>query len=179
MGLDIIFQKKNKSYDAEKADKLEKQIAKLDKKYKTAKTEATKQKILDKLSPLYKEEENNKKYLEVLYFRKVNFLLPFFNYEDNCSVISITKEQVEELVKRCNYVLDIYNDLTNNDKELDCFELYNKVRDILPTQAGFFFGTTDYNEWYIKAIEYVKDEFEKLLNDFDFENEELFMTCWW
>lgn len=179
MGLDIYFEKKNKSYDAEKAVKLEKQIANLDKKYNAAKTEEQKKKIMDKLSPLFDEQKNNIEYIEVLYFRKVNFLLPFFNYEDNCSVIQITKEQVEELIKRCNQVLDFYIELTMDDKELDEFELYNNVKDILPTQAGFFFGNTDYNEYYIESVKYVKNDFEDLLNSFDFENEELVMSCWW
>lgn len=100
---------------------------------------------------------------EELYFRKVNFLLPHFGYEENCSNLEISKCQVEDLVENCNKVLA--------DHSL--------ADELLPSKAGFFFGSTDYDEWYFNDVESVRDSFEKLLNEFDFDNNTLEMHCWW
>lgn len=50
----------------------------------------------------YKKKEEFK---ELLFFRKVNFLLPFFDYTENCEDIEINKQQVEDLVDTCKQVL--------------------------------------------------------------------------
>lgn len=99
---------------------------------------------------------------EVGYFRKVNFLIPFFEsqlgYEiRNLSKVKIYKEDAEELLRRCNAVLSDHS----------------KAEELLPTQEGFFFGSTDYDEYYFEDVEsvgdYVKDtllpEFDKLGSD--------------
>lgn len=196
---------------------------------------------------------------EVAYFRKVNFLLPFFDYEENCSDIKISKCQVEDLVERCNLILEMNKtfslerviealnntgevDTTNliTDMELEfqkhigrmvcdgrqvydygktksefekimseiekdffgfvekntdiCLDDYrgkayfteldeftkqNLLGNILPTTSGFFFGSTEYDEWYFKDVEYVRDKFSGLLETMDWDNESLYMHCWW
>lgn len=108
-------------------------------------------------------------YSEVAYFRKVNFLLPYFNYEENCSEVVIDKCEVEELVNDCKRVLAA--------KDTDEAE---KVADeLLPTEEGCFFGSTDYDEWYFKDVQEVMDKFTEILNNFDFDENELIMDCWW
>lgn len=95
-------------------------------------------------------------------FRKVNFLIPFFEeqlgYEiKNLHKVRIYKEDAEELLRRCSAVL--YD--------------HSKAEELLPTQKGFFFGNTDYNDHYFEDVEsvrdYVKDtllpEFDKLDSD--------------
>ena len=196
---------------------------------------------------------------EVAYFRKVNFLLPFFNYEENCSDLEISKCQVEDLVARCNLILELnkkfdadkaikeldniggvnttdlledmelefqkhigrqvcrnrnvyaygsteseYNKImseiekdffgfveNNTDSclddyrgksyyiELDEFTKQNLLGNILPTTSGFFFGSTEYDEWYFKDVEDVRNKFSKLLDEIDWSNETLYMHCWW
>lgn len=93
---------------------------------------------------------------EIGYFRKVNFLVYFFeslDYEiDNCVPITITKEDVEELLGRCEEVL-------NN---------HEKAEELLPTTDGFFFGNTSYGEDYFLDVKYVKDYVEnELLPQFE------------
>ena len=99
---------------------------------------------------------------EIGYFRKVNFLIPFFESQLGCEIenlrkIKIDKEDAEELLRRCSAVLDDHS----------------RAKELLPTQEGFFFGSTDYDDYYFEDVEsvrdYVKDtllpEFDKL--DFD------------
>ena len=115
---------------------------------------------------------------EVAYFRKVNFLLPFFNYQQNSSDIIIEKCLVENLVNLCNDVLKLYH--KHKVGELDKFELIKFVSEKLPTTSGFFFGPTEYNELnYFKNVESVRDKFSNILDTFDWENEIFFMRCYW
>lgn len=110
---------------------------------------------------------------EVAYFRKVNFLLPFFGYEENCSDIEISKEQVENLINTCEHIL------SSKKSGLDEDTLTELVQNTLPTEGGFFFGSTEYDEWYFKDVEYVLKQFTNVLNETDWENETLYMHCWW
>lgn len=93
---------------------------------------------------------------ELAYFRKVNFLIPFFeNYFntklENLKDLEITRESIEELKNRCEQVL--------NDHTL--------AKDLLPTQPGFFFGSTNYDEYYYKNVENVLEICKTLLPEFD------------
>lgn len=82
---------------------------------------------------------------ELKYFRKVNFLVQFFEdrgYDvENCVPLKITKEDTYNLKECCEQVL--------GDHSLA--ETY------LPTCAGFFFGSTDYNEEYFNDVDEVLD----------------------
>ena len=55
---------------------------------------------------------------------------------DDCKEYYVTIEQLKELMVECNKVI----------KEP------TKGGEILPTQTGFFFGGTDYDEWYIDDL---------------------------
>ena len=108
-------------------------------------------------------------YSDVAYFRKVNFLLPYFNYEENCSEIVIDKCEVEELIEDCERVL----------AAKDADEAESVADELLPTEAGFFFGNTDYDERYFNDVREVADKFTEILDTFDFDENELVMSCWW
>lgn len=83
---------------------------------------------------------------ELGYFRKVNFLVQFFEdrgYEiENCVPITITKEDAYDLKECCEQVLGRSHIL---------------ARTYLPTCAGFFFGSTDYDEYYFESVDRVLD----------------------
>lgn len=111
----------------------------------------------------------NALYSDVAYFRKVNFLLPYFNYEENCSEIVIDKYDVEELIEDCERVLAA--------KDTD--EAESVADELLPTEEGFFFGNTDYDECYFNDVREVADKFTEILDTFDFDENELVMSCWW
>lgn len=114
---------------------------------------------------------------EIAYFRKVNFLLPFFNYQQNWSDVIIEKCLVENLVNLCNDILKLYH--KHKVGEFDKFELIKFVSEHLPTTSGFFFGSTEYDEYYFKNVESVRDKFSNILDTFDWENEIFFMRCSW
>ena len=91
---------------------------------------------------------------EVGYFRKVNLLFAFC--ENQGILIDqyfayITKDIALDLIDRCKRVLA--------DHSL--------AEELLPTQSGFFFGSTEYSEWYFHDVEDVLKTFEKCLPIFD------------
>ncbi len=93
---------------------------------------------------------------EIGYFRKVNFLVAYFENRgykvDNCKEVTIDISDVTELLNRCNEVLK------NN----------SKTSELLPTQSGFFFGNTNYNEYYFEDVKCVKEYIENtLLKEFN------------
>ena len=90
---------------------------------------------------------------EAIYWRKANAIHKWFvdNVQDgvdDCGNYHVGIEQLQELAETCRKVL--------NDKSL--------ASELLPAQSGFFFGGTDYDEWYFKDLEYTATEIEKLLS---------------
>jgi hypothetical protein len=89
---------------------------------------------------------------EAMYWRKSNAIHQWFvnniqDGNDDCGDYYVEKSQLEELLK---IVSDVLND-------------HNKASDLLPTQSGFFFGDTNYDEYYFKDLENTKNELTKLL----------------
>ena len=99
--------------------------------------------------------------VKVAQWRKQNAIHQWFvsncqNGEDDCRSTHVGREQLEELRNLCREVLA---DPTLADE-------------LLPTSNGFFFGSTDYSEWYIEGLTYTADTIDKLFtmpNDWDFE----------
>jgi hypothetical protein len=84
------------------------------------------------------------------YWRKANAIHRWFvekcqNGMDECQESDpISPEQLAKLVADCRGVLD-------NESRAD---------DLLPTQSGFFFGGTSYDEWYKQDLEYTATRIE-------------------
>ena len=106
-------------------------------------------------------EEQVKKWVEGhyepydAYFRKVNFLFKY--YEDRGKMYEqwyafTDADDIDDLIDRCEQVL--------KDHSL--------AHSLLPTQSGFFFGGTDYDEWYFSDVQDCLNqmrEYRKLLTD--------------
>lgn len=95
---------------------------------------------------------------EVGYWRKANAIHKWFvdNVQkrvDDCREYYVSLEKLKELLDICEKV----------DKHHD------KASELLPTQDGFFFGDTEYDEWYFKDIENTI----KMLKDIIKEEEEM------
>ena len=80
--------------------------------------------------------------IEAGYWRKANAIHDWFvknvqGGEDECRPHYVSREQLEELKALCQEVLA-------NRK---------RAAELLPTAQGFFFGNTDYDEWYFQDIE--------------------------
>lgn len=85
---------------------------------------------------------------EHMYWRKANAIHKFFidtcaGGIDECQPIQVSIDDLADLVWRCESILisGPNADGTSIDK--------NIAHDLLPTCDGFFFGSTDYDEWYI------------------------------
>lgn len=144
---------------------------------------------------------------EVAYFRKVNLLIPFFEYGENCSDLTITKDQVEDLIRVCGDVLVKEKDIRSRLNERKCAkqnvqqvkagwneknvqriqkqiesieqEWIDYCQETLPNQKGFFFGSYEYDEWYIDKVQQVKKLFQEIIENVDWERQDLVMHCWW
>lgn len=86
-----------------------------------------------------------------MYYRKVNFLYAFFAEALTDEQCVVTKHDVETIISHCKEVLA--------DHSL--------AEKLLPTQSGFFFGSTVYDEWYFKDVEYVLEKFTEYLEGWD------------
>lgn len=49
---------------------------------------------------------------------------------------------------------------------------------LLPTQSGFFFGNTDYNEWYVDDLKQTKEIIEYVLNTTSPDSEIYYSSSW-
>lgn len=91
----------------------------------------------------------------VCYFRKVNFIFAYFEKQDlmiDQYFAFMDKDTCLDLIDRCKRVL----------------ENHNLAKELLPTQSGFFFGSTDYDEYYFSDVEYVMNQLtEKALPIYD------------
>lgn len=80
---------------------------------------------------------------------------------ENCVDVTITRAQIEEVLKRINMVL--------KDHDL--------APALLPTQSGFFFGGTDYDEWYFDGLKRTRRILANILDGN--ADEEFIYTIWW
>lgn len=107
------------------------------------------------------------------YWRKANAIHNWFvqnvqNGVDDCDIYLVTREQLEQLKEACEMVLA---QVQTKDAQVCVGTHYSngeasqimedgkvitnpeKCAEILPTQGGFFFGSTDYDEYYIQDLE--------------------------
>lgn len=107
---------------------------------------------------------------DIGYFRKVNFLVKYFadlGFDVyNQTPFIINKEDVEELLSRCNKVL----------------KDHSKAKELLPTMDGFFFGSIEYNNNYfddvLKVRDYVDSELLPQFDDLE-NNESIEFSTWY
>ncbi len=91
---------------------------------------------------------------EVAYWRKANQIHKWFvdnvqGGEDNCGNYWVSREKLEELLDLCKQV------------KVD----NSKAEELLPSQSGFFFGGTEYDEWYYNDIDNTIQMLEEVLSD--------------
>lgn len=99
----------------------------------------------------------------VAYWRKANAIHRWFvemcaDGVDNCQPVYVDGSQIEELVNLCKEVL----------------EDHSKASELLPTQDGSFFGSTEYDEWYFEDLE----KTVKMLGNLDFKGDYVYEASW-
>ena len=91
---------------------------------------------------------------EVAYWRKANAIHNWFvknvqNGNDDCEEYYVPREKLDKLLNTVRLVLNSHTDQVAADN--------------LPTMEGFFFGGTEYDEWYHRSLEYTVKMLEKVL----------------
>jgi len=119
----------------------------------------------------------------VAYWRKANHIHNWFvsNVQegvDDCKSYWVAREQLQELLGTCQRVLAE----TPRRKSVMTRELHGPkglvptqveevtvldtaiAEELLPTQSGFFFGNTEYDEWYIHDVEETVKQLSRALS---------------
>lgn len=100
--------------------------------------------------------------LPFAYWRKANaihkWILDYTKKEDNCQRIWLSGKALLRLVDLCKQVLADHS----------------KAPDLLPTCSGFFFGGTDYDEWYFDDLQRTCD----MLQDVKSDEEFIYQASW-
>jgi len=98
-----------------------------------------------------------------IYWRKANQIHKFFI--DNCANgvdegqdVYVDGEMLKTLYEKCKQVL----------------EDNSKAHTLLPTQEGFFFGSTEYDEYYYKTLQQTVEELENC----DFDDNYIYEASW-
>lgn len=117
---------------------------------------------------MYFEKRKKNANEEVGYFRKFNALHNFI-----VAMKGVEDDNLKEIFLTEDDVIQILNTLKKVSKN---HELCDKL---LPTQDGFFFGSTSYDEWYFKDVEEGVKLFEEVLNTFNFDDYLFIYLAWY
>lgn len=151
----------------------------------------------DKIA-FYKKDGNGFK--EVGYWRKANQIHAWFvdivqNGVDDCGYHDeVTREVLEDLLDTCKTVLASCKLIEGKVENGYTFVHGNRVYEyvdglvvedpsvaeqLLPTQVGFFFGSYDYDEWYVEQIKDTIDIIVNLLATTNFDEEMIYYVSSW
>ena len=142
---------------------------------------------------------HNQIYESVGYWRKANAIHKWFvenvqDDNDDCGYYEVSKEQLEELLEICNTIKSKIKMEHNYVKNGETFEngmwcpiveegdiVVNPevAEELLPTQSGFFFGSTDYDQYYMRDIENTIEILTKALQETDFDRQMIVYTSSW
>ena len=91
---------------------------------------------------------------EIMYWRKANGIHKWFvdnvqGGNDDCNEYIVEKKQLEKLVQTIKEII----------------ETPEKAPKLLPTQEGFFFGDTNYDDNYFEELEETQKQLEKVLKE--------------
>jgi hypothetical protein len=105
---------------------------------------------------------------QIVSWRKANAIHKWFvdNVQDgvdDCGEYKVTKEHLIQLHNACN----------------DILIEHNLAEQLLPTQSGFFFGNTAYDDWYFNDIEETKRIIDEILEYKPYCLDELYYSSSW
>ena len=138
---------------------------------------------------------------EVAYLRKANAIHAWFERNcgegelGNCEDCHVSKDDLLKLKDDCQKVLKssklVYKEVPvkeydSNKKEFVEVMRTRKVLDdtslaeeLLPTEAGFFFGSTLYDEDYVESLEETVAQITEILEDPDIDEYSFSYHAWW
>lgn len=114
------------------------------------------------------------------YFRKVNFILTYFEVESDqdCEDIPVSKDKLAEFVADLKRELMLYNERKPKDNPDDDAEL-EPINPKLRTKEVFFGGSTAYYPDYWEEVKEVYTWAKGQLESFDWDNYKMILNCWW
>lgn len=162
------------------------------------------QDFVDHYSPMYTEKPmydmpnySYKRISEAVgYWRKANHIHNWFvenvqNGKDDCGIYEVSREKIIELMTICGIVLHscemedgvIYTGTTHyadgtrvrNYVDGKVIKDETTAKRLLPTVSGFFFGSEEYNEWYVQDIKNTIYMLSNILATTDFDKQ---MICY-
>jgi len=105
---------------------------------------------------------------KVGYWRKANAIHKWFVDKvqegiDRCESYVVSKEKLQDLLHDCNQIKD--------NKKL--------AKKMIPSAQGFFFGGTDYDEWYWQSIDNTIEIVTKILTETNFDEDQIMYHSSW
>ena len=109
--------------------------------------------------------------LEVMYWRKVNAVHNWFVAKvqdgvDNCGTYYVSRDKLNELLEVCKRVVDKQGDT-------------DVAHELLPSATGFFFGGTDYDEYYYEGLLWTIEGIERILTNPAFDGMDFYYQSSW
>lgn len=118
---------------------------------------------------------------EVGYWRKANQIHKWFvdncgDGRDECQDMDVSEEQLRNLLKTCKEIIEKCPLEVEQDKKV----ITNPeiAGELLPTASGFFFGSTEYDEYYFGDIQETVEIIENLLEE-GIENADIVYRASW
>ena len=108
--------------------------------------------------------------LEVMYWRKVNAVHEWFvrevqGGEDDCKSYYVSRDKLAELLETCKKVADKQDQTVSEE--------------LLPSASGFFFGSTDYDEYYYEGLLWTVEGLEKILKNPAYDGMDFYYQASW
>ena len=137
--------------------------------------------------------------VRAMYWRKANAIHQWFvqnvqDGKDECQESWVSREQLEELRNLCKRVVNETKMVDGKvvqsysfDKNMNMIPNYidgqiaedsTVAEKLLPTTSGFFFGSTEYDQWYFDDIKRTYEELNKILQDFPKEWDFNYQASW-
>ena len=70
-------------------------------------------------------------------------------------------------------------DYVTVERTMNVLEDSSVAEELLPTQSGFFFGSTFYDEWYVEDLKETVEKIKDILKDEDLDKYTMVYSAWW
>lgn len=122
---------------------------------------------------------------EIAYWRKANQIHAWFvnncnGGDDNNGEMQVSFEQLQELLETCKKVMAsiklVKGKIENGQRATakgwepimedgEYIEDASVAKELLPTQSGFFFGSTQYDQYYVEDLKHTIETLERLMSE--------------
>lgn len=133
----------------------------------------------------------------VMYWRKANQIHRWFvenvqHGEDDCGEYHVEIEQLQSLVDDCKKVIESLENSKKGKKEavvgwkggeeikeeIEVYDNTDVADELLPTTSGFFFGSTEYDEWYMNDLKNTVKELSGVLQEDNSKSSFYYSSSW-